>query len=332
MSRRISRRAFTLVELLVVIAIIGILVALLLPAIQAAREAARRTQCVNQMKQLGLAHQNHHDVFKKMTTIGPAPGFAGPNNRTSGFLMLLSFVEEQTLYNDAKANCATKDPWDTTCVPFTKDIANWLCPSDPGVTSAYGRTNYALSVGDTYRNHAYNTSSNTRGAFRAGAGRNLSALTDGTSKTLLMAERAQGSSPDFVRTGIAHTIDLDNNAPTICTAQVTDGKYTGNKIAKAGTRWTDRAGAFTIVSTVLPPNGASCVNSNSENSDDALLTASSYHPGGVNVLLGDASVRFVYETIDCGNAGTAQPTTGASPYGVWGAMGTISGGESVTDN
>ncbi|MCR9120319.1 MAG: DUF1559 domain-containing protein, partial [bacterium] len=108
MKSHSNRQAFTLVELLVVIAIIGVLIALLLPAVQAAREAARRTQCVNSLKQLGLAHHNHHDTHGELVSYGPATGF---NGRTSGYLPLLPYLEQGNLFDNAQSNCSGSNPW-----------------------------------------------------------------------------------------------------------------------------------------------------------------------------------------------------------------------------
>jgi prepilin-type N-terminal cleavage/methylation domain-containing protein len=114
---RTCRRAFTLVELLVVIAIIGILVALLLPAIQAAREAARRTQCNNNLKQIGVALHNYHDVFKSFVYMkggtngyGDASRFDGNYNRRSGIISLLPFMEQGALYDIIQAGDPTTTP------------------------------------------------------------------------------------------------------------------------------------------------------------------------------------------------------------------------------
>src|SRR5262245_47381867 len=109
-----KRRAFTLVELLVVIAIIGVLVALLLPAVQAAREAARRTQCNNNLKQLTLALHNYHDtylffVYRRGGTAG-ATTLLGNQNRLSGFIPLLPFLEQQPMYENIRAGDPTTTP------------------------------------------------------------------------------------------------------------------------------------------------------------------------------------------------------------------------------
>jgi len=148
-----KRRAFTLVELLVVIAIIGILIALLLPAVQAAREAARRSQCTNNLKQAGLAMHNYHSSTKAL----PARKSYSLSTRASGWIALLPYLEQSALYQQfqamtpplgAEASTYTHYPWavapsNNTTVPAV------LCPSDPGNKSYTTACNYVFCVGDT---------------------------------------------------------------------------------------------------------------------------------------------------------------------------------------
>ena len=158
MKRR-NVHGFTLVELLVVIAIIGILVGLLLPAVQAAREAARRMSCGNNIRQVGLAFLNYESAYKKFPPGwgGPAPGGTGTDqdanvgrvgiNRWSGTLMALPYMEQQQLYTQLftipyrhPTNGTTINawlwPWDMgpggNYLPWRTQVANLRCPSDPG--------------------------------------------------------------------------------------------------------------------------------------------------------------------------------------------------------
>src|SRR5689334_1387321 len=166
--RHVRKRGFTLIELLVVIAIIGVLVSLLLPAVQQAREAARRTQCKNNLKQLGLALHNYHDVFnnfvyRKGGTQGAGNTLRNDGNyvRLSGMVPLLPYIEQTAVINMIQAG----DPNNTTgwgAVPaggaapwsgwpvWTRlgQIPSFLCPSDPGVPTARGNNNYAFNAGD----------------------------------------------------------------------------------------------------------------------------------------------------------------------------------------
>ena len=142
LTRAVQRRGFTLVELLVVIAIIGILIALLLPAVQAAREAARRTQCSNNLKQLGLAAQNHHDAYKHLP---PGIGYYPiPNNGVFGtyHFHLLHFFEEGNLFDSSLGTAPFLPPVGPTKVRYpgnnnvySQPVPTFLCPSDPSIES-----------------------------------------------------------------------------------------------------------------------------------------------------------------------------------------------------
>ena len=172
-SRR-ARTGFTLVELLVVIAIIGVLVGLLLPAVQAAREAARRMSCSNNVKQLGLAMHNYHDTYKQLpvhrggtwdgTTTWPMSSNSNHNNfQLSVLVGVLPFIEQQPLWeqisNPLPNDGGTPNPWPkfgptidnrAQYTPWITEVGAFRCPSDPGSgLPAYGRTNYGASLGDT---------------------------------------------------------------------------------------------------------------------------------------------------------------------------------------
>ena len=129
--RRLLRRGFTLIELLVVIAIIAILIALLLPAVQQAREAARRTQCKNNLKQLGLALHNYHDNFGRFCPSrgGPNDG-ANRNGDQTGFVRLLPYMDQDAIYRQIRQDSNTVPVcWDGAFLPWTTQINMLLCPS-----------------------------------------------------------------------------------------------------------------------------------------------------------------------------------------------------------
>jgi prepilin-type N-terminal cleavage/methylation domain-containing protein/prepilin-type processing-associated H-X9-DG protein len=351
-----AQAAFTLVELLVVIAIIGILIALLLPAVQAAREAARRAQCTNNLKQLGLALQNYNDItgafpFRRGGTsgCGSSPYIQGNCGRVSGFIPLLPFLEQQAMYNNIRGGggiAAGSGP----AAPFGP--AGWnswnywnyqvpmlLCPSDtmaPPAPGAVGQNNYAFSMGDSI--YANRDSNAVRGMFGCGTQAvKLNMVTDGTSNTLAMSERmraniALGSSQRVdVRMGAATGVSGLNTGPGVCLTQA-NGRYFSNPSMVRGyfgTLWTDGEPERVGVSTILPPNSPSCILDTTSAADgySGVYAPSSNHPGGVTALMVDGSVRFINESINCGALGLPEVTQGPSPYGVWGAMGSRSGGE-----
>ncbi len=135
-SRR--RLAFTLIELLVVIAIIAILVALLLPAVQSAREAARRSQCRNNLKQLGLALHNYESTHSVMPSGEGWPNGGWAARRHSPYPSLLPFMDQEALYNEVAAGEFRPVPWDGNFIPWRQKIPTILCPSDPNQSSIPG--------------------------------------------------------------------------------------------------------------------------------------------------------------------------------------------------
>ncbi len=200
------RRGFTLVELLVVIAIIGILVALLLPAIQAAREAARRTQCTNHLKQIGIAFQNHHDTYRYFPHGGNHYSYppdygqglnpeVGPTQRAGWGFQILPFIEQELIWRgeggaDAEACqrnamgaaigtffCPSRRP------PMAVSGASWYGPSG---TYAHGMTDYA---GSNHGNTGLIVQINSNGAWANGGPITTALVVDGTSNTLAVGEK-----------------------------------------------------------------------------------------------------------------------------------------------
>lgn len=335
-----KRRGFTLIELLVVIAIIAILIGLLLPAVQKIREAANRMRCSNNLKQLGVAIHNHHDTkgFMPFREGRYTTGYAG---RKSGLIELLPFIEQDNLHrqimSDLTIGATTfpvsgPEPWNGAYTPWAATINTFFCPSDGAPTSRH--TNYVFCSGDSI---GQVNSGNSRGMFGLQTndqGYNFASVTDGLSNTIAMGERLRGNATN------PRTLTLHNGGgwfttPQGCTSLFNTGTRTwtgaGTQSAWAGVRWADGGAGFGAITTSAPPNSVSCAW-NSHDAQPGLYPPSSNHTGGVNVVMGDGSVRFIRDTINAGSqtADGSNPT-GASPYGVFGALGTRAGGETVAN-
>ena len=348
----VRRRAFTLIELLVVIAIIAILVALLLPAVQQAREAARRSQCKSNLKQLGVALHNYHDVHSVMPY--GCLSTAGQIRRFSGFFGLLPFIDQAPLYD---ASVESLEPpggnsaaWNNGVPCVSAKLPSLRCPSDPDsrVDAVKAKANYAFSYGDDawdFNPGWGNNSRGVRGMFTSirtngsgGSCRKFRDVTDGLTNTIAMGEHIVAKpGADSIQTGAATTTVSNGGRrnPSLCLASVDQaGKYlslghgTGSRLT--GVRAFDGAPPFTAVNTILAPNGPSCKNQNNNAHDrDGVFTMTSQHTGGVHVLMGDGAVKFIGNSIDTGDLTADRVATGPSPYGVWGALGSISGEELV---
>ncbi|MDR1962864.1 MAG: DUF1559 domain-containing protein, partial [Planctomycetaceae bacterium] len=384
--------AFTLVELLVVIAIIGVLIGLLLPAVQAAREAAKRMQCSNRLKQLALGLHGYHDTHQTFPC-GAMNYGGGTSVRMSVFVALLPYVEQEPLYDAYLAKIVELGPTvqHTFYSGNVNDIANhhintFVCPSDPGcnapVVGSYGRPNsYRFSFGDwptqSHSSDGVQKTSNPRGVFslRHNQSRAISAIKDGTSNTIALSEGGIGLNDDAKNMDVKGNVRLDltasMGAPATdpgTTAAVTSPSTTfnlnlcwaTNKFQKQyipassgttpigrglmGRSWGDSLPYRTGFMTIFPPNiGPNC-RADDGNYDAAMsvISASSYHPAGVQCGLSDGAVRFISTKIHNLSSGTPGDYTnpsgttslivgsGPSPFGIWGAMGSIDGGESIT--
>ena len=340
-----QRKAFTLVELLVVIAIIGILIALLLPAVQAAREAARRSQCTNNLKQLGIAMHNFHDTFKEFPCTAcqtslrepgyvglPQDGWGNGRDRWSYLTVLLPFFEQGAMHDKLMADhVGITRPWDTNMnrnSNFPTDTPNDLtltrmttiiCPSDAQANSTVGTdlapTSYHCNRGDYWLGWNWHE---CRGVFGRGGKtvQNMAGIKDGTSNTMAISECKIGIlGSKKVTEAIATGAGGANGAPpSLCVQMVgADKQYTGGVETggwQIGWRWADAIVPYTPWYTMLPPNGPSC---GVRGENWSIVTASSYHPGGCNVCMCDGSVRFMSETISAGD-----PTMTVQQMPQWG--------------
>ena len=319
MSAKRKLRGFTLIELLVVIAIIAILIALLLPAVQQAREAARRTQCKNNMKQLGIAMHNYHDVYRMFPLGGAAkfnPGgtLGGVDVYSSAITQMLPFIEEANLKGVYNENLQ----WENQSAAVARKIIPTLvCPSNTGsnpfshpvfealgypVGGTFATTNYILCRG---ANGNWCTTPSVRGSLAVGAfDLNLRSafrdFTDGSSNTLCIGEGAGGGN---------WTICEGLNCTTPNPAGTTEFAWI---IAQPSSTTFKGAG---IVITSLYGCAAEPINKNpitetfvdeggwtdcTDADADTTSNFRSQHTGGAQFLLGDGSVHFLSENIDMG--------------------------------
>jgi prepilin-type N-terminal cleavage/methylation domain-containing protein/prepilin-type processing-associated H-X9-DG protein len=335
--RIVSRHGFTLIEVLVVITIIAVLIGLLLPAVQAARESARRVQCTNNIRQLGLAV---HQYIDSTGVLPPSMVLAGSgtkvawSNGWSIHMRILPAIGQQNSFNALNFSVAYQDHVNTTVT--SQVIATFLCPSEanqqPTSHQTFGNVgvnNYGWCMGDWFVWSGFVSTLPNRSAFGPNQSRSWAAFTDGLSNTAMMAEVK--SYQNYLRDcgGLSKVNDPSNIPPPNANPlQIVPEYADASCMLKPDghAEWVDGGVHHTGFTTAWTPNKVTGnamiadldINGQREKQGGptfAAITARSYHPGGVNVLLGDGSVRFVKTTI-----------AGAT----WRALGTVAGGEVIS--
>ena len=339
-------RGFTLIELLVVIAIIGVLIALLLPAVQAAREAGRRTQCLNNLKQIGLALHNYNDAHKCFPfgkgldyrqTLPTAPVYP----RWSTHSMLLPFIEKADFYVSINYDLPPETPGMQGVTAFMPAFQNanrensvecrrivptFLCPSDLVPAGDWpGQNNYAGNQGGWLcdRSDAQPAATDIApgetqtGVFYYLSHTRVKDVADGLSKTAFFSEKIRGQIAPDPRTDMlimANQTSLDAawnacNSLNAATATPLTSKW--------GFSWVMGENCCTLYNHVSVPNKVTCAGTpfpGTMTNMAMVVPPSSRHPGGVNVLFGDGNVTFISESVD---------------LNVWRAYGTRNGGETI---
>ncbi|QDT55771.1 putative major pilin subunit [Caulifigura coniformis] len=313
------RRAFTLIELLVVIAIIAILIALLLPAVQQAREAARRTQCRNNLKQIGLALHNYMSTYNEVLPNAGGPG-VGYLNDHSPLARLLPFLDQANLQNLIDWNIQMGHPGSGILPEALRPIAatsipTYLCPSMAGnpvtditqqsVTYKTAGASYGMVHGNGLDSAFHAGSNPGNGLCWANAKILIRDITDGTSNTIAFVEAVVGPGSNATPPAASEKADPRLWRANGSASNAATGQNQGyDAIASAIGGWTGGKNTMWLRGSV--PNGpvmAPILTPNSKipdfGSGSAKAVASrSFHSGGVSVLLCDGSVRFVSDNID----------------------------------
>lgn len=357
---KFARRGFTLIELLVVIAIIAILIALLLPAVQQAREAARRTQCKNNLKQIGLALHNYHDSHRVFPPGRMSPSRGGSlgmpcwYGHVSPLYHILPYIDQANVWNQLDQSETRVRLNSPLCISnaFVTDLPLpvYMCPSDPrhmsGVNTNSYRGNWGahiyggrhfdsgLLVDPVYTPRAASALDGPLGgAFIDRGDIEIGDFADGTSNTVLYSERIIGSTSNSTISlgnylhggGIVNKND-PNNTPASVVAQCAAADATNPSLYRTDFGWTSgddpawyyssyQHGAYNHIYT---PNfsrpDCGCGSIPDDEHEVAIMSARSYHTGGVHTALADGSVKFTSDNID---------------LRIWQAVGTRAGGEVV---
>ncbi len=299
------RRGFTLIELLVVIAIIAILIALLLPAVQQAREAARRTQCKNNLKQLGLAAHNYHDTHNSFP-LNSSSSLYG----YSAQAQLLPFHEQENLHSliDFDQPAQVGVPWAPVMNPVVQPVASQalnvlLCPSEPGDPfyidgngDTWAGSNYLLN-GGSGAGTEYCSSSND-GLFWKGARTKCRDITDGTSNTVFIAETLFGNRQPNTTTledAQRQMKRVSGGPPCLPSADAMLGMPASSYEGRRAGAWILSTGYHALVHGYFTPNS---VFPDMTHHGEVVSGPRSLHVGGAQAALCDGSVRFVSDNVD----------------------------------
>ena len=317
-----TARGVTLIELLVIVAIIGLLVGLLLPAVQASRESARRLRCQSNLRQIGLALANYETALGvyPFGVGGKAP--QGYKARWSAQSQMLPYLEQGTLFSSMNfgllpwGHDPDYSPQNQTTLSTKVDL--FLCPSDTDQIAEefhLAHNNYRASAGTLPINLTVGSSrgdGRNDGVFWYQSSTRPASVSDGMSTTAFFSERCLGNSsrPDVLGDYyVAKPTAADCDRATTASP-----RYGFDEIEWSGQRWADGNVYYTRYHHILTPNRPSCNFGVDDFQSLCIVTATSRHPGGINVLMGDGAVRFVRD--------------GLSPT-VWRALGTIAGGGSL---
>lgn len=338
---KVKRVGFTLIELLVVIAIIAVLIALLLPAVQMAREAARRSQCRNNLKQIGLALANYTDVYGVFPPDGmrAADGWSGDTHRNSRWSMkvhLLAFLDQIAVYNSINMAHRAENGWGPAEANATMRRAKlevYLCPSDPNPDHSDPQAtsqNYAANVGtERYFNNWRSNGITYVAGWDSAINRPVgpSALRDGSAQTAAFSEWIRGTMANNNQPKDARFVTWNAGGPprasgNIQAGRAGDGRYEELCDASTSYQWDFRGECWWFsngqrgsgLGFSKRPNRKSCDAGWGDGLDGGSASPGSLHPGGVNVLFCDGTVRFVGDNVD---------------KTIWWALGTRDGNEQI---